>query len=165
MPPSTMRSVSTFKSQIQMCLDTKQSSRRQRLMRETALNTKTIKPLMEERIAHLHTITHCYLLMPLISVGPVARIKAISVANVANLTSEATALLMGKLVTNAKVLITLKRCVIQRFKTGQRRALTRSHNNSPGERLQAAMAKEEASSSSRRRRQRSNHHRSREHTK
>ena len=114
----------------------------------------------------LCTITPCYLLMPLISVGPVAGIKAISVANVANLTSEATVPLMGKLVTNAKVLIISKQCVIQRYKTGQRRALTRrSHSNSPGERLQAAMAKEEASSSSRRRCPRSIHLRSREHTK
>ena len=46
--------------------------------------------------------------MPLIGVGPVAGIKAISVANVVNRMSEATAQLMGKLVTNAKVLITLK---------------------------------------------------------
>ena len=49
--------------------------------------------------------------------------------------------------------------------TGQRRALTRSHNNnSPGERLRPAMAKEEASSSSRRRRLRSIHQ-SRERTR
>ena len=67
----------------------------------------------------LHTTTPCYLLMPLIGAGPVAGIKAISVANVVNLTSEATARLMGKLVTNAKVLITLKQCVVQRYKTGQ----------------------------------------------
>ena len=75
-----------------------------------------------------------------------------------NLMSEATVPLTGELVTNAKVLITLKRCVVQRYQTGQPRALTRSHNiNSQGERLRAAMAKEEASSSSRRRRLRSNH--------
>ena len=37
------------------------------------------------------------------NIGPVAGIKAISVANVVNLTSEATARLKGKLVTNAKV--------------------------------------------------------------
>ena len=82
--------------------------KRQRLTRETALNTKTIKPHTEERIARLHTTTRCYLHMPLINVGPVAGIKAISVANVANLTSEATVPLTGELVTNAKVLITLK---------------------------------------------------------
>ena len=132
--------------------------KRQRLTRETALNTKTIKPHTEERTARLHTTTHCYLHMPSINVGPVAGVKATSVANVANLMSEETALLTGELVTNAKVLITLKRCVVQRYKTGQRRALTRSHNNtSRGERLRAAMAKEEASSSSRRRCLRSIH--------
>ena len=82
--------------------------KRQRLMRETALNTKTIKPDTEERTACLRTTIPCYLLMPLINVGPVAGIKAISVANVANLMSEATVPLTGKLVTNAKFLITLK---------------------------------------------------------
>ena len=74
-------------------------------MRETALNTKTIKPHTEERTVRLRTTTPCYLLMPSTSIGPVAGIKAISVANVANLMSEATAPLMGKLVTNVKVLI------------------------------------------------------------
>ena len=77
-------------------------------MRETAWNIKTIKPHTEERIARLPTTTLSYLHMPLINVGPVARIKAISVANVANLMSEATVPLTGELVTNAKVLITLK---------------------------------------------------------
>ena len=121
-------------------------------MRETALSTKTIKLPTEEQTVCLHTITPCYLLMPSTSVGPVSRIKAISVANVANLMSKATAPLMGKLVTNVKVLIISERCVIQRYQTGQRRALTRrSHSNRPGKRLQAAMAKEEASNSSRRR--------------
>ena len=52
--------------------------------------------------------------MPLINVGPVAGIKAISVANVANPMSEATVPLTGELVTNAKVLITLKQCVISK---------------------------------------------------
>ena len=52
----------------------------------------------------LCTTTPCYLLMPLINVGPVAGIKAISVANVENLMSEAIFPLMGKLVTNVKVL-------------------------------------------------------------
>ena len=135
----------------------RQLLKRQRLTRETALNKKTIKPHTEERTARLRTTTRCYLHMPLINVGPVAGVKAISVANVANLMSEETAPLMGELVTN--VLITLKRCVVQRYQTGQRRALTRSHSNntSRGERLPAAMAKEEASSSSRRRRPRSIH--------
>ena len=77
-------------------------------MRETAWNTKTIKPHTEERIARLRTTTLSYLLMPLINIGPVAGVKAISVANVANLMSEATVPLTGELVTNAKVLITLK---------------------------------------------------------
>ena len=142
------------------------SLKRQRLTRQTALSIKTIKLPTEEQTVCLCTITPCYLLMPSTNIGPVARIKAISVANVANLMSEATALLMGKLVTNVKVLIISERCVIQRYQTGQHRALTRrSHSNRPGGCLQAAMAKEEASSSSRRRRQRSIHHRSRKHTR
>ena len=58
------------------------SLKRQRLMRETALSTKTIKLPTEEQTVRLHTITPCYLLMPSINIGPVARIKAISVANV-----------------------------------------------------------------------------------
>ena len=86
----------------------RQLLKRQRFTRETALNTKTIKPHTEKRTARLRTTTLSYLLMPLINVGPVAGIKAISVANVANLMSEATVLLTGELVTNAKVLITLK---------------------------------------------------------
>ena len=65
-------------------------------MRETALNTKTIKLLKEEPTVHLLTITPCYLLMPLINIGPVARMLAISVANVVDLMSEATAQCMGK---------------------------------------------------------------------
>ena len=161
-----MRYISTFKSQNQAHSNTRWSLKRQRLMRETASNTKTIKPLTEERTARLHTTTPCYLLMPSTSVSPVAGIKAISVANVANLMSEATVPLMGKLVTNVKVLIISEQCVIRRYQTGWHRALTRrSHSNSPGEHLQAAMAKEEASSSSRRRRKRSIHHRSRKHTR
>ena len=168
MQPSTMRYVSTFKRPIWTHSSTRRLLKRQRLTSETALNTKTIKPHTEERTVRLHTTTPCYLLMPSIVVGPVARIKAISVANVANLMSEAIVPLMGKLVTNVKVLIISERCVIQRCQTGKRRALTRSHNNnnnSPGICLQAAMAKEGASSSLRRRRLRSIHHRSRKHTR
>ena len=57
-------------------------------MRETALNTKTIKLLMDEPTVYLLTITPCYLLMPSINIGPVAGMSAIGVAN---LMSEATA--------------------------------------------------------------------------
>ena len=67
----------------------------------------------------LHTTTPCYLHMPSTNIGPVAGIKAISVANVANLMSEAIVPLMGKLVTNVKVLIISERCVVQRCQTGQ----------------------------------------------
>ena len=144
------------------------SLKRQRLTRQkTALNTKTMKPHTEERTAHLHTITPCYLLMPLINIGPVAGIKAISVTNVTNLMSEAIVPLMGKLVTNVKALIISERSVIQRCQTGRCKEPLQeaSNNNSPGEHLQAAMAKEEASSSSRRRRPRSIHHKSRKHTR
>ena len=165
MPPSTTRSVSTSKSQNQPHSNTRWSLKRQRLMRETASSTKTIKLPMEEQTVRLHTITPCYLLMPSTNVGPVAGIKAISVANVANLMSEAIVPLRGKLVTNVRVLIISEQCVIRRYQTGRRRAPTRrSHSNSPGRRLQAAMAKEEASSSSRRC-QSSIHHRSRKHTR
>ena len=80
----------------------RQLLKRQRLTRETALNTKTIKPHTEERTVHLHTTTLSYLLMPLINVGPVAGIKAISVANVANLTSEATVPAYGRTCNKCK---------------------------------------------------------------
>ena len=100
MPQSTMRPVSTFKSQNQLCASIRWSLKRQRLMRETASNTKTIKLLTEESTAHLPTITPCYLLMPLINVGPVARIHAIGVANLMN---EATAPHMGRFVVNVRV--------------------------------------------------------------
>ena len=113
-----MKYVNTFKSQNQAHSNMRWSLKRQRLMRETASSTKTIKLPTEERTVCLHTTTPCYLLMPSTSVGPVARIKAISVANVANLMSEATALLMGKLVTNVKVLIISEQRVIQRYQTG-----------------------------------------------
>ena len=83
-------------------------------MRETALNTKTIKLLMEELTARLLTITPCYLLLPLINVGPVAGMLAISVANVVDLMSEATVPLMGKAVISVRVLIISEQCVIQR---------------------------------------------------
>ena len=137
--------------------------KRQRLMRETASNTKTIKLPTEEQTVRLCTITPCYLLMPLINVSPVAGMLATSVANVVDLMSEATVSLMGNSVTNVRVLIISKQCVIQMLQQPRwHRAPTgRSHSSSPGRCQQAAMAKEEASSFSRRRRQRSIHHRSR----
>ena len=83
-------------------------------MRETASNTKTIKLLMEELTVHLHTTTRCYLLMPLINVGPVAGMQAIHVANVVDPMNKAIFLLMGKSVINVRVLIISEQCVIQR---------------------------------------------------
>ena len=83
-------------------------------MRETASNTKTIKLPTEEQTVCLHTITPCYLLMPLINIGPAAGMQAISVANVVDLMSEAIGPLMGKSVTNVRVLIISEQCVIQR---------------------------------------------------
>ena len=74
-------------------------------MREIAWSIKTTKFLMGEPTAHLPTITHCYLLMPLLNIGPVAVVLAIGMAK---LMSEATALLMGKSVANADVLIISK---------------------------------------------------------
>ena len=62
----------------------------------------------------LHTITPCYLLIPLINVGPAAGMLATSVANVVDLMSKAIVLLMGKL-TNVRVLIISKQCVVQRL--------------------------------------------------
>ena len=73
---------------------------------------------MEEQTVHLHTITPCYLLMPLINVGPVAGMQAISLANVANLMSEAIVPLMGKSVTNVRALIISEQCVIPWCQTG-----------------------------------------------
>ena len=83
-------------------------------MRETASSTKTIKLPTKEQTVRLHTITPCYLLMPLINIGPVAGMQAISVANVVDLMSKAIAALMGKSVTNVRVLIISEQCVIQR---------------------------------------------------
>ena len=116
MPQSTMRSVSTFKSQNQPHSRMRRSLKKQRLMRETASNTKTIKLLTEETTVCLPTITPCYLLMPLINIGPVVGMLAISVAN---LMSEATALRMGRPVTNVRVLIISKPFVIQRLQEGK----------------------------------------------
>ena len=70
--------------------------------------------------------------MPLLKDGPVAAvIMAIIVANVANLMSEATAPHMRRPVTNAKVLIIFKLCVIPRLQPRWCRALieARSHSH------------------------------------
>ena len=72
----------------QPCSSTRWSLKKQRLMRETSLSTKTIKLLTEEQTARLLIITPCYLLMLVLNRGPVVRIHAIGVAN---LMSEATA--------------------------------------------------------------------------
>ena len=67
----------------------------------------------------------------LIKDGPVAAVTmAIALANVANLMSEATALRMGKPVTNAKVLIIFKLCVIPRLQPRRCRALTEARSHS-----------------------------------
>ena len=63
--------------------------------------------------------------------GPVAAvIIAIVVANVANLMSEATVPCMGRPVTNAKVLIIFKLCVIPRLQPRQHRALIEARSHS-----------------------------------
>ena len=124
-------------------------------MRETALNTKTIKLLTEEQTVCLLTINPCYLLMLLLKEGPVVGIHAIGVAN---LMSEATAPHMGKCVINIRVLIISKPFVIPRLQQPRQcPALTGRSSLScrPGGHPQAAtvaMAEEEAGSSRRRRR-------------
>ena len=92
-------------------------------MRENASNTKIIKLLMEGPTAHLHTITPCYLLMLLLNTGPVAMVLSIGVAN---LMSEATALLMRESMVNVRVLIISKPFVVPRLqKSRQCPALSR----------------------------------------
>ena len=108
-------------------LPTRWSLKRQRLMSVTFLSTMTIKLPMGEETACLPTIIHCYLLTHYLKDGPVA---ALTMANVvANLMSEATAPRMGKLATNARVLIISKLFVIPRLQPRRHRALTeaRSH--------------------------------------
>ena len=69
--------------------------------------------------------------MPLLKDGPVAVvIMAIIVANVANLMSEVTVPHMGTPVTNAKVLIIFKLCVIPRLQPRWCRALTEARSHS-----------------------------------
>ena len=81
--------------------------KRQRLMSVTFLSTRTIKLPTGEQTVCLPTIIHCYLLTHYLEDGPVAAVimANVVVANVANLTSEATAPRMGKLATSARVLI------------------------------------------------------------
>ena len=51
-------------------------------MREADSSTKTTKLPMEKQIVKPPTITHCYLLMPLQSIGPVTMVLAIGVAKI-----------------------------------------------------------------------------------
>ena len=130
MPPSTTRYVSLYKSQNLPHSCTSWSSKRQRLMSITFLNTRTIKLPTGEQTVHFPTTTHCYLLTHFLKDGPVATvIMANVVANVANLVSEATAPHMGKLVTSVRVLIISKLFVVPRLQPRQDRGLTeaRSH--------------------------------------
>ena len=86
-------------------------------------------------------------------------IMAIIVACVANLMSEATAPCMGRPVTNAKVLIIFKQCVIPRLQPRWRRALIKARSHSHHRDMAplgatVAMAKEVANvNTSRRKRQ------------
>ena len=97
MPPFTTRYVSLYKRQIQPHSRTRWSLKRQRLMSETSLSTKTIKLPTGEQTVRLPTIIHCYLLTHCLKDGPVAAvIMANVVANVANVMSGATVLRMGK---------------------------------------------------------------------
>ena len=98
-------------SDSQPCSSTRWSLKRQRLMRETSLSTKTIKLLTEEQTARLLIITPCYLLMLVLNRGPVVRIHAIDVAN---LMRKATAQHGGKSVINVRVLIISKPSLIAR---------------------------------------------------
>ena len=125
---STMRYISTFKSQNQLHLSTRWSLKRQRLMSIKFLSTKTIRLLTEEPTVHPLTITPCYLLMLLLKGDPVVGKHDISVAN---LMREATVPHMGKSVINVRVLIISKLFVIPRLQQPrQHPALTgvRSHS-------------------------------------
>ena len=107
------------------------SSKRQRCISIMSSSTKTIKPPMGEQTVCLPTIIHCYLLMHCLKDSPVAAvIRANVVANVANLTSEATAPCMGKLATSARVLIISKLFVIPRLQPRRHRAPTEARSNS-----------------------------------
>ena len=134
-------------------------------MSVTFLSTKTIKLPSGQQTVRLPTIIHCYLLTHCLKDGPVAAvIMANVVANVVNLTSEATAPRMGKLVVSARVLIISKQFVIQRLQLRRHRALTEARSHSRRDMVPrgaiVAMAKEVANVNTRRRRcQRS--HRSR----
>ena len=81
---------------------------------------------------------------------------AIIVANVANLMSEATAPHMGRPVTNAKVLIIFKLCVVPKLQPRRHRALTKARSHSHRDMAPwgatVARAKEVANINNRRRR-------------
>ena len=132
MPPSTMRYVSSYKSQNLPHWCMRWSLKRQRLMSVMFLSTKTIKSSHRgSKTVHLPTIIHCYLLMHCLKDGPVATvIIANVVANVANLMSKATAPRMRKLVKSARVLIISKSFVVPRLQPGRRRALTKARSHS-----------------------------------
>ena len=110
---------------------TRWSSKRQRPMSITSLNTKTIKLPMGEQTVRLPIIIHCYLLTHCLKDGPVAAvIMANVVANVANLMSGATVLRMGKLAIGAKASIISKLSVVQRLQPRRDRALTEARSHS-----------------------------------
>ena len=96
----------------------------------------------------------CYLLMQLLNIGPVAVVLAIGVAN---LTKEATVLLMGESMVNVRVLIISKPFVIPRLQQPrQHPALSRRNSLSCCQRghpqgATVAMAKEAGSFQRRRR--------------
>ena len=123
----------------------------------TFLSKKTIKLPTGEQTVHLPTIIHCYLLTHCLKDGPVATvIMANIVANVANLMSEATAPRMGKLATNARVLIISKLFVVPRLQPRWHRALTEARSHTRRDMVPrgatAARAKEVATVNTRRRR-------------
>ena len=104
----------------------------------------------------LPTTIHCYLLTHCLKDGPVAAVMANVVANVANLTSEATAPHMGKLAISARVLIISKPFVIPRLQPRRHRALTEARSHTHRDMVPrgatAAKAKEVATVNIRRRR-------------
>ena len=131
MPPFTMRYVSLYKRQTQPHSRTRWSSKRQRPMSVTSLNTKTIKLPTGEQTVRLPTITHCYLLTHCLKDGPVAAvIMANVVANVASPMSGATVLRMAKLAIGAKASIISKLSVVQRLQPRRDRACTEARSHS-----------------------------------
>ena len=99
-------------------------------MSVTFFSTKTIKLPMGERTVRLPTIIHCYLLIHCLKDSPVAvLIMANVVANVANLTSEATVPHSGKLATSARVLIIPKLFVVPRLQPRRHSAVTKARSH------------------------------------